>query len=99
MKTRKLSNKITEHPSDIIFEHTFDIIFGILSGSGLMFVVNVLITLITFIVPILQQYFTILYSILYLIILIPTSIFFSKGWFRVVYLITSLVLLFIYVVY
>jgi len=90
-RIRKFYNKIGDHGSEIIF--------GILSGLGLTFAVSALITALTMIVSILQNYFTILYILLYLVILVPTCIFYSKGWFRAVYLVSSLILLLIEIIY
>ena len=89
MKFKKLYNKIEDNTSEIIF--------GILAGSGLIFIVIALAIFITIIIPGLQSYITILYTILYLIILLPTSIYYARGWFRVIYLISALVLLLAYI--
>ena len=89
MKLKKLYKKIGNHTSEIIF--------GVLAGSGLIFIASVLATLITIIIPSLQSYITILYIIFYLIFLIPTSIYYSKGWFRIFYLISALFLLLNYI--
>lgn len=82
---------------DTITEHTFDIIFGILSGSGLAFLVGAMVTWIIIYIPNLQAYLTLMYVALYLFILISTSLSFTKGWFRVIYLISALILLFAYI--
>ena len=81
----------------IIVEHSSDIIFGILAGVGLVFIASALITLMAIYFPILQSYFTILYVVLYLFILISTSILFAKGWFKIIYLVSSLILSSVYV--
>ena len=85
MEIRKAINKMTEH--------THDIIFGILSGCGLMFLTSAIIISIMIIIPALQFYITILYIILYLTLLIPTSIYYTRGWFRIIYLTSALILL------
>lgn len=85
----KLLDKITKHTSDIIL--------GILSGSGLMFIIVGLTALITLLIPVLQPYFIIIYVIFYLFILISTSLLFTKGWFRIFYLTSALILLLTYV--
>ena len=82
---------------DTITEHTSDIIFGILSGAGLMFIVSAIITFVAISIPVLQAYFTILYILLYLFILISTSILYTKGWFRTIYLTSALILLLTYI--
>ena len=88
-KKNKLSDKITEHTSDVIF--------GILSGSGLMFITSAIITIITLIAPLLQPYFIIMYAALYLFILVSTSILYAKGWFRTIYIISASILLLAYI--
>ena len=89
MKIRKLYKKIENHQPEIMF--------GILSGCGLMFIVSALLIFAIMIVPALQSYITILYIILYLVILIPTSIYYTKGWFRIIYLASALILLLTYI--
>ena len=89
MKIKKLFDAITEHTSDIIF--------GILSGSGLVLITILITTFITIYLPILHSYFTIIYLTYYLFILISTSILYAKGWFRVIYLTSSLILSSVYV--
>ena len=86
---KKLFDKITDHTSEILF--------GILSGTGLVLITIALITFITRIIPALQSYFLIMYTILYLFILISTSILYAKGWFKVIYLVSSLILSFVYI--
>lgn len=78
---------------DRIIEHTSDIIFGILSGVGLVLITSAIIMLL----PISQSYFIIMYLCLYFFILIATSILYAKGWFRIIYLISSLVLSSVYI--
>ena len=62
-----------------IIKHTSDIIFGILAGSGLMFIVSAIITMITIYLPALQDYFAIMSITLYLFILITTSVLYAKA--------------------
>lgn len=83
-KKNKLSDKITEHAPDIIF--------GILSGEGLMFTAGAITIILTLIFPILQSLFIIIYIIFYLFILISTSILYIRGWFRITYIASSLIL-------
>ena len=85
MKLRKIYNEITNHTSDIIF--------GILSGSGLIFITGAIIALTRIVFPTLNSYSTILYIAFYLFILLSTSIYFSRGWFRIIYLISASILL------
>jgi hypothetical protein len=81
-------------------KHIPDVIFGILSGSGLFFIVSMLFSLAISFVPILQNSSIAVYILLYLVLLVPTSVFYSKGLFRIIYLTSSLILLlaFIYAV-
>ena len=79
---------------DKIIKHTFDIIFGILAGSGLMFLIDGAFKFTSKIISISQPYFTILYVVLYLFVLIPTSTLYTKGWFKKIYLTSALILLF-----
>jgi hypothetical protein len=85
----KISNKITSH--------TFDIIFGILAGSGLHFIINAITIVLILIAPILQVYSTIIYIVLYLFVLISTSILYTKKWFRLIYLTSASILLIVYI--
>lgn len=89
MKIKKLFGTITEHISDIIF--------GILSGTGLIVIVSSIITMITIIIPALQSYFVILYLLLYMFILISTTILYTGGLFKIIYLISSLILSLTYI--
>ncbi|MBU2503791.1 MAG: hypothetical protein KJ879_01940 [Nanoarchaeota archaeon] len=82
---------------DKIEGHTSDIIFGILAGSGLLFIVSAIIKLATIIFPALEAYFSLMYIALFLFLLIPTSIYYARGWFRVTYLASALILLLTYV--
>jgi len=77
-----------------------DVIFGVLSGSGLFFITSMLLSLLVSFIPVLQNYSTAIYILLYFVLLIPSSVFYSKGLFRVVYLTSSLILLlaFIYAI-
>ena len=79
--------------ADKILNHAPDIIFGILAGSGLMFVVNGLISSVVILISSLQSYFLIMYTLLYLAIFISTSILYAKGWFRIFYIISGSILL------
>ncbi len=88
-KKKNLSDKITEHTSDIIF--------GILSGSGLFLLISGIITMIILILPILQSYSLIIYISLYLFVLISTSVYFTKGWFRIIYLTCASIWLLVYI--
>ncbi len=89
MTNKKIINKIESHTSEIIF--------GILAGSGLIFIINTLLVSLILIIPTLQLYTTILYVALYLIILLPTSTYYAKGWFKAVYLTAALILLLVYI--
>lgn len=82
---------------DKIAEHYSDMIFGILSGSGLFFIVNALSILITIIIPSLIAFYFIIFIVLYLFILISTSILYTRGWFRIIYLTSALILLATYI--
>jgi hypothetical protein len=81
-------------------KHIPDVIFGVLSGSGLFFITSVLLSLVVSLIPTLQNYSTAIYILLYLVLLVPSSVFYSKGLFRIVYLTSSLILLiaFIYAI-
>ena len=81
---------------DKITEHTHDMIFGILSGAGLFLLTGLIAATIES-VPKLQPYFLILYSIFFIIILIPTAMSYTKGWFRIFYLSSALILLLTYI--
>ena len=89
--------KKTSKLLDRIINHTSDIIFGILSGVGLVIVTGAALIIATRLLPILQPYFIIIYLFLYLFILIATSIFYAKGWFRIIYIVSSLILSSVYV--
>jgi len=82
---------------DKIIDHTSDIVFGIFSGVGLVFLTATLTKFITILLLTLQSYFVIIYICLYVFILLSTSISFAKGWFRVIYAASSLILSFSYV--
>jgi hypothetical protein len=88
-KISKLLGNITDHTSDIIF--------GILSGTGLMFIISAIINVIVIILPSLKHYFLIMYASLYLFVLILTAILYTKGWFRTIYLTSALILLLTYI--
>lgn len=82
---------------DKIIDHTSDIIFGILSGTGLMFIISAIINVIVMILPSLKHYFLIMYASLYLFVLISTAVLYTKGWFRTIYLTSALILLLTYI--
>ena len=82
---------------DKIIDHTSDIIFGILSGTGLMFIISAIINVIVMILPSLKHYFLIMYAFLYLFVLISTAILYTKEWFRTIYLTSALILLLTYI--
>jgi len=82
---------------DKIIDHTSDIVFGILSGAGLSYIVIALVTLIEIYLPILESYFLIIFFCLYFFILVSTSIYYAKGWFRIIYVVSSLILSFVYI--
>lgn len=77
-------------------KYSKDIIFGILAGMGLVFASNSLTAIILEYMSNLQQYLIIIYAVIYLVLLIPTFMMVAKGWFRIIYLISSLILSFIY---
>ena len=84
-KLATLFDKITE-------EYDSKIIFGILSGVGLAMLMYALAILITTIFSILQPYTLIIYLILYLFPLIFITRFYTKGLFRIIFLISSLII-------
>lgn len=88
-KISKLFDKIINHASDIIF--------GILSGAGLMFIISAIINIIVILLPNLKSYFPLMYSILYLFVLISTTILYTKGWFKTIYLTSASILLLTYI--
>ena len=78
---------------DKIALHDFEIIFGILSGSGFFFLITIVFEMILSFLPKLGQYFIIIYIVLYLLIFIPVFLTYTKkGWFRVAFLISAIVL-------
>ena len=89
MKPKKLYNIITERYSN-------DIIFGILSGMGLVFAVSSLMAIILEYDSNLQYSIPIIYSVIYLFLVIPTFMMVAKGWFRIFYLASSLILSIVY---
>ena len=89
MEKRNMFNKITGH--------SYDIVFGILSGTGLFFLSWEISSLVVYLIQILNKYFLIIYIALHLFTLIGTAKMYTRGLFRAVYVISSLVLLFVYV--
>ena len=83
-KLRKIYQKIVKN--------NFGIIFGILSGAGLMFVLTNLVFLGRTIFPAVEPYSFIIYIILFLFVLTITTINYARGWFKIFYLGSSLVL-------
>ena len=75
-----------------IVENDFGIIFGILSGAGLVFILSNLISLGKTIFPPIEPYSFILYIALFLLIIIGTTINYARSWFKVFYLSSSLIL-------
>ena len=82
MKIKKLFKKITENESTIII--------GILSGSGLTFLTVALTSF-------LENYFALVYFLMistafYLFLLIGTSLFYTKGLMKKIFVVSSLIL-------
>jgi len=69
-----------------------EIIFGIISGAGAIFIAGTLALAALIIVSSLYPYFIIVFFVIYLLILILTSIFFARGLFRKVYLISTVIM-------
>ena len=85
-KKIKLMNKIMRH-------HDLEIMFGILSGAGLVFLMTSLAKALTILLPKLEQYSFVVYIMLFFVTFIPILIVYTrKGWFRTFYLITALFL-------
>ncbi len=78
-------------------EHAPNIIFGILCGSGLFLIAAAGVSLIIRLIPVLDSYFLAIFVFLYFFLLVSTSLLSSKGWFRVTYIITALLLLLRYI--
>ena len=78
-------------------EHASDIIFGILCGSGLFLIVAAGVSLIIRLIPILDSYFLAIFVFLYFFLLVSTSFLASRGWFRITYITTALLLLLRYI--
>ncbi len=91
-KKRNKLIQIIKIIDDKIINHDFEIIFGILAGTGLVSIVGSLITLTVELIPQLENYFVLMYSIIYFFILIFTTLIYTKGWFRITYLTSSLIL-------
>ena len=70
-----------------------NIIFGIASGAGLFFLSWAISSLIVYFIPILDRYFLITYVLIHLFTLIGTAKMYTTGLFKVVYIISSLILL------
>ena len=84
-KIKKLYDIITE-------KHQNDIIFGMLSGIGLFFVSGVVASMITDYITDLQLHFIPIYIAVYLFLVISTFMMVAKGWFRIFYLASSLII-------
>lgn len=78
---------------DKIARYDFEIIFGLLSGSGFFFLVTILYKIIPSFLPKLEEYSLIVYALLYLLIFIPILLIYTKkGWFRISFLISAIIL-------
>jgi len=89
MKKRNILDKIAEKSHDIVF--------GMLSGTGLFFLVMIATSWVIYFLPNLEKHFLIIYIALHLFILIGTAKMYTKGLFRVIYVVLSLILLFVYI--
>jgi len=94
---KKKKNLLRNTSSKLAEEHAHDIMFGILSGTGLTVLVSALITLVAIIIPLFYPYYSIAWIALFVFILLFTSLWYSKGWFRIVYLTISLIWLLTYI--
>ncbi|MEX2017590.1 MAG: hypothetical protein WD876_03900 [Candidatus Pacearchaeota archaeon] len=90
MAKEKLLNKIDKHQVDILF--------GIIAGVGIYGLSNILINLIDYIIPSLNNYLLVLNIIIYTFMLYSTSLF-IKGWLKNTYIISSLALMLSYIYY
>lgn len=77
------------------YENVSNILFGILSGSGLIFWIGLTSLAILDIFSILQDYSIYVFGVVFLLFFIPSLMINLKKWFKVTY-ITSSLILFIY---
>lgn len=82
--------KIISRLGKKILENDFKIIFGALSGTGLFISSYSLAKIGILISPAIEHYFIFLFAILFLFLLITSTIIYTRDWFRVFYVISSL---------
>ena len=71
---------------------TEEIIFGILSGAGAVFIALILALVLSIAIAFFQPYFIFVYLILYLFIVISTTFFYARGRFRTAYLPSTIII-------
>lgn len=87
---KKLYKKMEAHQNGILF--------GILSGIGIVGISTILTNLLIFLIPKLNSYSLILYVIISIFMIYATSLY-AEGWFKKVHVISSLALTLSYIYY
>lgn len=77
---------------DKFFENEFGIIFGILSGTGLVVLLTSFFSLIKNLLEISEPYSSIIYAILFIFVFIGVLIRYPEGWLRIFYSLSALIL-------
>jgi|SRR3989344_5337728 len=82
--------KIIKKFSKIFDKYSFGILFGVLSGTGLLVVSYLLSNWIRAIFSLTEFSFIILFLVLFILMLISTTMEYARGIFRIFYLISSI---------
>ena len=100
----KLKLKVIKKIKEIEFMDKIVIItpkifFGVISGLGLFMMISLIIKLLGEFIPYINKYSVPIFLILYLIVFIGsiTSFTFAKGLFRKSYLISTIIIIFLYI--